>query len=85
MTRRNPRRPAARILAARWALVASGAAVLAAAALIGTGAVRLPAPVEAPAAHPCHVIAYATTDHAVICSDGRSFTPASGMTVQGAR
>lgn len=71
MTRRNPRRPAGRVIAARWALVLSGAAVLGASLLIGLGVVPTHA-APTPAASPCVVVGYATTDHAVLCADGTS-------------
>jgi hypothetical protein len=72
MTRRNPLRPPARVLAARWALVLGLAAVLGASVLAALGVLPLPGHAYVPAAHPCKVIGYAVSDHAVLCADGTS-------------
>lgn len=71
MTRRNPRRPAGAVLAARWALVLGYAAVAGTIAALLLGLIPASA-APAPAASPCVVVAYAMTDHAVLCADGSS-------------
>lgn len=83
MTARNPRRPAGAIIAARWAVVVSSAVVAAtvAAALLGA----FPSAPAAPAAHPCIVVGYATTDHAVLCADGSSRNARVGATLEATR
>jgi hypothetical protein len=70
-TIRRPR-PRARVLVARWLLVLSLAAVLAASVAAALGAIPLPGAASAPAAHPCVVVGHAITDHAVLCADGTS-------------
>lgn len=70
MTRRNPRRPPARVLAARWTLVLASLAVIVTAVLAALGVVAVPGSHAAPAAHPCHVIGQALSGHGVLCQDG---------------
>jgi hypothetical protein len=71
MTARNPRRPRARVLVARWSLVLSLAAVLGGSVLAALGVIPTHG-TPTPATSPCVVVGYAMTDHAVLCADGSS-------------
>lgn len=74
MTRRNPRRPAGVVIAARWAIASSSAVVAVTVALCLAGVLGVrPAPAPSPTYRPlgvCVVVAHAVNGGGVLCADG---------------